>query len=175
MLPSPTLPSCAFSFYGDGLREELNRVIIPLYTFWKNGLNFAVIWIVWDQLSPHLWKELLPALQAHFVLVKWGVLEQEQVVFWNSKLAHPTCFSKSPKGSFYALLLYLPSARVPLETGRRKEMGWGPCCHPEFLRPWHKGLGSRPPRRGGGGGGMAAWPHCDLQRPPEKGTWPLPA
>lgn len=53
-------------------------------------------------------------------------------------------------------------------------MGWGPCCHPEFLRPWHKGLGSRPPR-GGGGGGEAAWPQCDLQRPPEKGTWPLPA
>lgn len=22
---------------------------------------------------------------------------------------------------------------------------------------------------------MAAWPQCDLQRPPEKGTWPLPA
>lgn len=29
-------------------------------------------------------------------------------------------------------------------------MGWGPCCHPEFLRPWHKGLGSRPPRGGEG-------------------------
>lgn len=22
---------------------------------------------------------------------------------------------------------------------------------------------------------MADWPQCDLQRPPEKGTWPLPA
>ena len=64
--------------------------------------------------------------------------------------------------------------RAPLERGRRKETGWGPCCYQEFLRPWHKGLGSRPPR-GGGGGGEAAWPQCDLQRPPEKGTWPLPA
>lgn len=63
--------------------------------------------------------------------------------------------------------------RAPLERGRRKETGWGPCCYQEFLRPWHKGLGSRPPR--GGGGGEAAWPQCDLQRPPEKGTWPLPA
>lgn len=33
----------------------------------------------------------------------------------------------------------------PESPWREAEMGWGPCCHPEFLRPWHKGLGSGPP------------------------------
>lgn len=33
----------------------------------------------------------------------------------------------------------------PWRGGRRKETGRGPCHHPEFLKPWHKGLGSRPP------------------------------
>lgn len=52
----------------------MKRVITPLYTFLEKWLKICCdVGIVGPAPPPHLWKELLPALQTHFVLVKWGV------------------------------------------------------------------------------------------------------
>lgn len=54
-------------------------------------------------------------------------------------------------------------------------MGWGPCCHLSPSDPGTKAWAPGLQVGVGVGGGVADWPQCDLQRPPEKGTWPLPA
>lgn len=84
-----------------------------------------------------------------------GCPSRSRWFFGTLKLAHPTCFSKPPKGSLTLYPYTFPQPESPLGEGQKKEMGWGPCCHSGCLRPWHKGLGSRPPSGGGRG---EEWP-----------------
>lgn len=132
-------------------------------------------WALWDQPPPPPLEGAPASIANTLCPGEMGCWSKSRWFFGTPQLAHPTCFSKPPRVCF---TLFPYTFRQPqsllLERGRRKEVGWGLCCHSGCLRPWHKGLGSRPPS-GGGGGGVAAWPRHDLQRPPEKGTWPLPA
>lgn len=132
--------------------EILESGFTPLYPFWKKndmgGIGAAL---------PEPLGASSPASPALRLQTSGPNRVLEQVVFWNSRLAHPTRLPRLPTGSLSAPLLDLPSAaESPWRGGGRKEMGRGPCHHPEFLRPWHKDLGSRPPSMEEGPSGSLA-------------------